>query len=158
MVAAAINIAQTIQEVETGREFAERVDPGPMQAALEQGMLDTIREGPPFALGLDPQIGNVLQIEVLSYGLFVPYLGAPGQFTYEVRARIYDANGERVYSSSLECDTAAGDPSAVAVVTGTVNNIRQLRNMSDEELQRAFDDVAYYCGTWFATRMRKHAG
>jgi len=36
--------------------------------------------------------------------------------------------------------------------------MREIERMSDAELQGAFNDMAYYCGTFFAERMRKHAG
>lgn len=160
IVAAAINTGQAIREVNVGAEFAQRVDPMPLNDAMTQGMLDTIREGPPFALTTDEQVGHVLQLEVLSYGLNVPYLGAPGQFTFDVRARLYRGDtGDRVYSTSLSCDSGGvGSPDAASVVFSTVNNVKQLRNMSDEQIQQAFDDMAYWCGTYFASRMRKHAG
>jgi hypothetical protein len=159
MAALAVNVAQTVNEIEVAKDFAQRVDPRPLNDTMTQGLLETIQNGPPFALTTDQGVKNTLQIEVLSYGLNVPYLGAPGQFTFDVRARIYRGdNGKRVYSTSLTCDTAAGDPSTAAIVLGAVNNVRELDKMSDAELQSTFNDMAYYCGTYFATRMRRHAG
>jgi hypothetical protein len=51
-----------------------------------------------------------------------------------------------------------GDGRAAEVVFNAVNNVREIDEMSDEQLQAAFSDMAYYCGTYFATQMRKHAG
>jgi hypothetical protein len=159
LAALAVNVAQTVNEIEVARDFAQRVDPRPLSDTMTQGLLETIQNGPPFALTTDPQVKNTLQIEVLRYGLYVPYLGAPGQFTFDVEARLYRGdNGDRVYSTALSCDTAAGEPSTAAVVLGAVNNVRELDKMSDEQLQATFNDMAYYCGTYFATRMRRHAG
>jgi hypothetical protein len=159
MAALAVNVAQTVNEINVAEDFARRVDPAPLNQTMTQGLLETIQNGPPFELTTDPQVKHTLQIEVLSYGLYVPYLGAPGQFTFDVQARLYRGDtGKRVYSTSLSCDTAAGDPSAAEVVFSAVNNVRELDQMSDEQLQATFNDMAYYCGTYFATRMRRHAG
>ena len=39
-----------------------------------------------------------------------------------------------------------------------VNNIEELRRMSDPEIQAAFEGAAYYCGADLVLKMRKHAG
>ena len=88
----------------------------------------------------------------------VPYLGATGSFTYTARARIYTADGERVYRKRLTCSTDVGDPSTAAVVFSAVNNVKQLKEMTDTEIDQTFADVARYCGTKFVTKIRKHAG
>jgi hypothetical protein len=156
---AAVDIVQSINEYELAEDLARRVDPAQLSQTMTQGLLETIQNGPPFALTTDPQVKHTLQIEVTSYGLTVPHLGAPGQFTFDVQARLYRGDtGKRVYSTSLSCDSAAGDPEAAEVAFSVVNNVQELEDMSDEELQAAFNDMAYYCGTYFATRMRKHAG
>ena len=95
---------------------------------------------------------------MLSYGLYVPYIGAPGEFTYTVRARMYRDNGERVYKKTLTCEVGAGSPGAGEMVLGVVNNIRELEEMTDAEINQAFADMAHYCGVRFVTKMRKHAG
>ena len=156
---AAVDIVQTINEIDLAGDLANRVDPAQLSETMTQGLLETIQNGPPFALTTDPQVTHTLQIEVTSYGLTVPHLGAPGQFTFDVQARLYRGDtGKRVYSTSLSCDAAAGDPEAAEVAFSVVNNVRELDEMSDEQLQAAFNDMAYYCGTYFATQMRKHAG
>ena len=157
--AAAVDVVQTVNEVDLAGDLARRVDPAQLSQTMTQGLLETIQNGPPFALSTDPQVKHTLQIEVTSYGLTVPHLGAPGQFTFDVEARLYRGDtGKRVYSTSLSCDSAAGDPEAAEVAFSAVNNVQELEEMTDERLQAAFNDMAYYCGTYFATRMRKHAG
>jgi hypothetical protein len=156
---AVVDVVQTINEFGLADDLASRVDPEQMSQTMTQGLLETIQNGPPFELTTDPQVKHTLQIEVTSYGLTVPHLGAPGQFTFDVQARLYRGDtGKRVYSTSLSCDSAAGDPDAAEVVFNAVNNVREIDEMSDEQLQAAFNDMAYYCGTYFATQMRKHAG
>lgn len=156
---AAVDIVQTMNEMNLAGDLARRVDPAQLSQTMTQGLLETIQNGPPFALTTDPQVTHTLQIEVISYGLNVPHLGAPGQFTFDVQARLYRGDtGKRVYSTSLSCDSAAGDPEAAEVAFSVVNNVRELDEMSDEQLQAAFNDMAHYCGTYFATQMRKHAG
>ena len=156
---AAVDVVQTVNEVDLAEDLARRVDPAQLSQTMTQGLLETIQNGPPFELTTDPQVKHTLQIEVKSYGLTVPHLGAPGQFTFDVEARLYRGDtGKRVYSTSLSCDSAAGDPDAAEVAFSAVNNVEELKEMSDEQLQGAFNDMAYYCGKHFATRMRKHAG
>ena len=155
----AMEAEQTADEIQLAADFARRVTPQPLTEKMTQGLLDTIRSGPPFELTTDPRVEHTLQIEVTSFGLAVPYIGAPGEFTFDVQARLYRGDtGERVYSTSLRCDAGAGDAAASSVALGAVDHVREIDRMSDEELQATFDDIAYYCGTYFATRMRKHAG
>ena len=159
MDAQAMDAEQTASELDLERDLAHRVAPQPLTERMTQGLLDTTRDGSPFALTTDPQVKHTLQIDVTSYGLSVPYIGAPGEFVFDVEARLTRGDtGKLVYSTSLRCDTEAGDPTASAVALAAVDHVREIEQMSDEELQAAFNDMAYYCGTWFATRMRKHAG
>ena len=159
MEAQAMDAEQTATEMDLERALAHRVAPHPLTEKMTQGLLDTMQNGPPFALTTDPQVKSTLQIDVTSYGLSVPYIGAPGEFVFDVRARLTRGdNGKVVYSTSLRCDTEAGDPMASARALDAVDHVREIQRMSDEEHQAAFNDMAYYCGTYFATRMRKHAG
>lgn len=159
MDAQAMDAEQTASEIDLERNLARRVAPQPLTERMTQGLLDTTQDGSPFALTTDPQVKHTLQIDVTSYGLSVPYIGAPGQFVFDVQARLTRGDtGKLVYSTSLRCDTEAGDPVASAVALDAVDHVREIEKMSDEELQAAFNDMAYYCGTYFAERMRKHAG
>jgi hypothetical protein len=159
MDAQAMEAEQTADEIDLERALAHRVTPEPLTEKMTQGLLDTMQDGQPFALTTDPQVKHTLQIDVTRYGLSVPYIGAPGEFVFDVQARLTRGDtGKLVYSTSLRCDTDAGDPTASSVALDAVDHVREIERMSDEELQAAFDDMAYYCGTYFASRMRKHAG
>jgi hypothetical protein len=159
MDAQAMNADQTADEVDLERALAHRVAPHPLTEKMTQGLLDGMKDGRPFALTTDPQVKHTLQIDVTSYGLHVPYIGAPGEFVFDVRARLTRGDtGKVVYSTSLRCDTDAGNPPASARAIDAVDHVREIERMSDEELQGAFNEMAYYCGTVFANRMRKHAG
>ena len=159
MDAQAMDAEQTADEIDLERNLAHRVAPQPLTEKMTQGLLDTMQNGPPFTLTTDPQEKSTLQIDVTSFGLFVPYIGAPGEFVFDVQARLHRGDtGKLVYSTSLRCDTGAGDPAASALALDAVDHVREIEKMSDEELQATFNDMAYYCGTYFATRMRKHAG
>ncbi len=158
-VAAVVNVVQAVKEVDLARRIADAVDVRQVNDAMEQSLADTLGSGPPFAWTADEKsAGALLQVEVLSYGLQVPGIGLPGVFTYELRTRIYKPDGERVYSARTECSVDAGDPKAVSVALGAVNNARQIKEMSDEDIQAAFDSVAAYCGQELVRKMRKHAG
>lgn len=157
IAAVAVNVAQTINEVDQTQRIYDAVDIDSVNGAVVDGLADTLGSGPPFAFTAE-DADATLQLEVLSYGLYVPYIGAPGEFTYDLRARMYKADGERVYKTRMSCEVGAGDPQASEVVLGVVNNIRQLEELTDAQINDAFATLAYYCGEKFLVKMRKHAG
>lgn len=157
-VAAGIfNISQAVKATQISNRLAEVVDMGRTNSAMLEGVTRTLGNTP-FAIVNADQSGDLLQLEVLEWGMQVPSLGVQGSFTYEVRARIYKADGDRIYSSRLSCEIAAGSPGAGSQVLGLVNNVKQIEEMSDEDLQASFEAMAEYCGGVFVTKMRKHAG
>ena len=140
MDAQAMNAERTADEVDLERALAHRVATPPLTERMTQGMLDTMKSGVPFELTTDPSVKHTLQIDVTSYGLHVPYMGAPGEFVFDVKARLTRGDtGKVVYSTSLRCDTEAGDPAASAVAIEAVDHMREIERMSDEELQGAFN-------------------
>lgn len=153
-----LNVVQAVKEAEIRDRIAQAVDIRLTNSAMLAGVADTLGGGPPFAAVGQNESGNLLQFEVLDWGLEVPALGAQGSFTYTVRARLYKESGERIYSSRMTCQIAAGAPGATAQALMLVNNARQVKEMSDEDLQAAFDAMASYCGSVFVSRMRRHAG
>ncbi|TNE84563.1 MAG: hypothetical protein EP330_29180 [Deltaproteobacteria bacterium] len=152
-----VNLVQVGRSYELSRQLAERVDTDSTSAELASGVVDVVGEGPPFSMTADKG-GSVLQIEVVDMGMEVYGLGAPGVFDYDLRVRIFRDDGKLAYKTRLTCTTAAGSPDAVAATLFTVNNAKQLKEMSDEELQGAFDAVAHYCGSQLGLKMRRHAG
>lgn len=157
LVSLVVNVAQEIKSIKPQRRIAEAVDVDKVNYALQEGLRDTLHDGPPFAYTDDSKAAT-LQMELLSWGLYVPYIGAPGEFVYDFRVRIYKPDGDRVYKTKMSCSTGAGAPPSAALVFGTVNNVKQLEQMSDEQIQGAFDAVAYWCGGQLVSKMRRHAG
>jgi hypothetical protein len=157
-IGAAINVVQEVRSIDQADRIARAVDPEAVNRALVDGIAATLGAGPPFAFTDGPTPPATLQVEVLSYGLTVPYLGAPGQFTYTARVRLYKANGDRIYKKRLTCTAGVGNPSAPAVVLGAVDNVRQLNHMTDEQIHQAFEAIARYCGQELVVKLRKHAG
>jgi hypothetical protein len=155
--AAVVNVVQEVKAVDQTRRIAKAVQVSDVNEEFRASLADTLGSGPPFAY-TDEKDAALLQLEVLSWGLSVPYLGAPGVFTYDLRARIYKKDGDRVYSARTTCSTGAGDPTAVEQVLGVVNNVKNLKEMSDAEINDAFKAVARWCGQDFVTMMRRHAG
>ncbi len=153
-----VNVVQGVRETEQTARIARAVDLLAVNEALVAGFAETLGSGPPFGFSPADQGGNLMQIEVRSWGLMVPYLGAPGEFTYDLRVRIYTEDGERVYSSSTTCTAGAGQPDAAAVVLGVVNNVAQLERMSDAEITFAFSQIAHWCGVELVRKIRAHAG
>lgn len=161
LVAAAalvVNVAQEVQGMDLAGRIAGAVDVAAINRAFNDGVAQTLQSGPPFAYTEDPNAPATMQIEVLSYGMFVPYLGAPGVFTYDLRVRIYKRDGERVYKTRHSCEIGAGTPGIPEVVLGVVNNVREVKDMSDAEIQQSFSTLAAWCGQTFVARMRRHAG
>jgi hypothetical protein len=157
VVSAVVNVVQEVSEVGPEQRIARAVDLDRVNRALQNSFAETLGSGPPFGTTQDPKAA-LLQIEVVRWGLQVPYLGAPGIFNYDLNIRIYKPDGDRVYSAGLACNTGVGNPPPEARVLGTVNNLRQLEQMSDREIEKAFVSVARWCGTQLVTQMRRHAG
>lgn len=153
-----VNVGQTVNEFAVQRRIEEAVDPAKVGYALQDGMGDALGEGPPFAYSDQRTADAVVQLEVTDWGLTVPAIGAPGEFHYNVRVRIYQADGKLVYKSSTRCGGAVGRPNELSLALGTVNNVGQVMDMEDAEIQAAFDETAQRCGQEIARKMRKHAG
>jgi hypothetical protein len=157
LAAAVVNVVQAVKSAELAPKIAASVRIDDVNYAMQEGVRDTLGDGPPFTYTTN-DAAPMLQLEVMSYGLYVPTLGAPGEFAYDVRVRIYKPDGDRVYSTRLRCATGAGDPEAVEVVFQVVNNSRALKDMSPEEIHNSFAEIARWCGTRLVIRMRRHAG
>ena len=158
IAAAVINTVQVVREIDRTERIAGAVRTAEVKRALSAGLQDAMGEGPPFAITEDDSVGNLFQIEVLSYGLDVPWLGAPGSFTYDLRLRIYQADGRRVYAGRHRCDARAGDPTAAEQILSVVDNVRNLDAMSDDEISGAFETIGYWCGEQIVAKLRRQAG
>ncbi|MFH1463893.1 MAG: hypothetical protein ABIO70_05880 [Pseudomonadota bacterium] len=158
IAAAVINTVQVVKEIDRTERIAGAVRTGEVKRALSAGLQEAMGDGPPFAITEDGGVGNVFQIEVLSYGLNVPWLGAPGSFTYDLRLRIYQADGRRVYAGRHHCDARAGNPSIAEQALFVVDNVRNLDEMSDDEISGAFETIAFWCGEEIVAKLRRQAG
>ncbi len=150
------NVSQAVKSVDQERRIGQAVDVEDVNTELYYGIEETLR-GAPFDLTQDEEAA-LLQLELLEYGLFVPYLGAPGRFEYTMRARLYAPDGDRVYRKRMSCDTGVGTPAASAQVLGLVNNVKQVERLTDAEINDAFAAVARYCGQQLVVKLRQHAG
>lgn len=158
IAAVAVNISQEIKAGDVAGRIGNAVRTEDVNHAFNDGVAQTLQGGPPFAYTDDPNAPATLQVEVLSYGLSVPYLGAPGVFTYDLKVRIYKKDGDRVYKASHACEIGAGTPGVTESVLGVVNNVKEIKEMSDEEINSAFATMSAYCAQTFVIKMRKHAG
>ncbi len=152
------NTVQAVKEIDIMRRINQTVDIEKVNSAMLASLAASLGDGPPFAAVPSGRSENLLQLEVIRWGLQVPAVGVPGSFDYEVRARMYKGDGERIYSSRLTCQIQAGTPNVASEALLLVNNAKQVKQMSDEELQSAFEAMASYCGGVFVARMRRHAG
>lgn len=156
LISSVVNVVQGVKSVPIARRLAEGVDLDEVNDAFAAGLIDTLDGGPPFAA--HPEAQTLLEVEVIAWGLNVPQLGAPGDFHYDLRVRIYDQAGQRVYRTGQSCRIGVGDPKAVSQALFTVNNVKQLAQLTDAEITAAFADAAHLCGVELVRRMRKHAG
>ncbi len=157
VAAAVVNTVQVVNEIDQTQRIYDAVHVSEVNRALETGLAQTLQDGPPFAYTDAGDAPALLQVEVQSYGLNVPWLGAPGEFTYSLRLRIYDSTGDRVYNAWHTCEAGAGTPSAPEVVLSVVNNVRQLNEMSNADIHAAFETIAFWCGQEVVLKMRRHA-
>ena len=155
---AVVNVVQDVKGINQTARIGNAVIVPDLEAALESGLADSLGEGPPFAYTDAEKAPATLQVEVLRYGLSVPVLGARGDFDFNLRLRIYTEDGERVYSSGVYCATAAGNPTAMSQIIGSVNNAKLFKDMTDSEINDLFLNVSNWCGTEIVRTMRRHAG
>lgn len=158
VAAVAVNVAQAVRGADVAQRIEKAVNVDDVNLAFDEGVAATLDAGPPFAWTDRKDANATMQVEVLSYGLMVPYLGAPGVFTYDLRVRIYKKDGDRVYTTHHDCAVGAGTPGVGEVVLGVVDNVREIDKMSDAEINDAFATMARWCAQSFVVKMRRHAG
>lgn len=157
VVGAVINVVQTVRSVNQTERIANAVDVSQVNAAFEASLAASLGDGPPFGW-TDSRDASLLQLEITSWGLEVPYIGAPGYFSYSASVNIYKPDGDRVYTSWITCDVNIGTDDLSAEVLGIVNNVQRLNEMTDPQINEAFLTVARYCGEDLVRQMRRHAG
>lgn len=157
LVGAVVNTVQIVRSAEQTDRIAKAVDADLVTHALMDSIRDTLGSGPPFAYTDDPT-APLMQISVDSYGLMVPYLGAPGVFTYDLTVDIYTKEGMHIYNNHVECivDAAADEP--IEEVLSIVDNVAKLESMTDAEINDAFVGIGAWCGKQVVIEMRRHAG
>lgn len=155
-VAAIVSIVQGVALSGIEDKLLRAVDIAEVNAALEIGLDEALAGGPPFEI-TDRKKAPLLQIEVVDYGMEVPEVGVQGRFNYDLKVRLYDRSGRRIYATRVGCDVPVGDPKGVSKAFGTVNNAKQVDEMRRKELQAAFEEAALMCGNELAAKMRKHA-
>jgi hypothetical protein len=156
LLAAAVNITQGVKSIDLTKRINEAVDPADVSGAFTEKLDQVMGKGPPFAIKKNSD--TLLQITMEGYGIEVAGLGMPGALTYHLSTRIYLPDGERVYTAGHDCAVPFGDPSAVAVVFGAVNNSKAIKDMSDREIADMFAGGARWCAQLSAMRIRKHGG
>ncbi len=155
-LAPVVAVVEGLETARIQRKLNRVVDVDKMNAAFAEGLDEALGPGRPFEI-TERKRAPLLQVEVVDYGVEIPEVGHQGRFVYDLRVRLYDRDGRRVYSTRLSCDTPVGDPLAVSKALGTVNNAKQVDEMRRKEIQDAFDEAAWMCGNDLVARMRQHA-
>lgn len=156
VVDAVVGVVQGVRGIQAAERIAGAVKIDKVNRGFVRGLTKALGDGPPF--GTTPEQGGpLLQVEVLGYGLVVPVMGMPGYFTYDTRVEIYLKNGDKVYKTRHTCSVPFGDAMPISVATGTVDNVKQLEQMSDAEIQDVFEEASRACGEDLVVKMRDHA-
>ncbi len=151
-----LDVANGIRAVEVAEKLARQVEIDQVNAVFSTGLGATLGDGPPFGI-TSREAAPTLQIEVTNYGLFVPEIGAQGELVYDLRVRLYLPDGERVYSTSLRCETPVEGADALSEVLGTRDNLGNVLDLRKRKMQAAFDAAGEECGQEIVTQMRRHA-
>lgn len=153
---AVLDVVNGVRALDVAQKLSRQVALDQVNDAFQAGVAETLGAGPPFALTEDDE-APTLQVEVTNYGLIIPTMGGPGTFGYDLRVRIYQPDGERVYRTSLSCQVPIGGANAISQVLGTRDNLGNVLEMRRKEVQGAFDDAADQCGRQLVTQIRRHA-
>jgi hypothetical protein len=156
LVGAFINTVQAVKSQKQSKDLQQKLHTEPLLDALEQGVGEALDGGPPFAWTEEDHT-ELLELEILKWGVAVPSLGDAGVFRLALRVRLYQTDGDRVYNARMSCTEALGSVSVAEEVFGAVNNVRTLEAYSDDDLQALFEGLAARCGDALVLRMRKHA-
>ena len=156
VVSSVVNVVQAVRSIDAAGRLAEAVDVEGVNSSFASGLERALGEGPPFGTSSD-RAASLLEVEVVSYGLEAPVMGMAGTFNYDLHVSIYLPDGKKVYNTHQSCNVGFGQASAVSQALGTVNNVKQLDQMSDAEVQAVFEGAAAMCGEQLVMRMRKHA-
>ena len=156
LVGLVVNVVQAVKAADQTDRLRKAVRPEAVEQAVMDGMGNTL-DGNPFRFASQGEADAVLDMDVRRYGMYVPYLGAPGSFDFVGKLTLYDRDSRRIYGKRLRCRVGVGVPYIPELMFRTVNNVRRLKEMSDEEINKVFVDVSYYCGSVFVDKLRKHA-
>lgn len=154
---AVVDVVSGVRAIDVAEKLSRQVDVNKVNEAFQAGLAETLGKGPPFGLTDKPK-APVLQVEVVNYGLTIPQMGGAGFFTYDLRVRIYDVDGERVYSTSTSCQVPVDGANAISEVLGMRDNLGNVMEMRKKEIQAAFDAAGDQCGRELVALMRRHAG
>lgn len=156
VVSTVVNVVQAVRSVDAAGRLAGAVDVEGVNSSFAAGLEHALGDGPPFGASADHE-ASLLEVEVVGYGLEAPVMGMAGTFNYDLRVSIFLPTGRKVYATHQSCNVGFGEASSLSQALGTVNNTKQLDQMTDAEIQAVFEGAASMCGEQLVMRMRKHA-
>ncbi|MEQ1564628.1 MAG: hypothetical protein ABMA64_03235 [Myxococcota bacterium] len=155
LVSGVVNVVQGIRSIEAANRLAEAVDIQGVNKGLGRGFRKALGDGPPFTASNDDSAAT-MSIEVEDYGLESGAIGMQGVFNYNLHIEIFLPEGKKVYNSRLRCAVGFGDASALSQVLGTVDNVKQLNQMTDAQIQETFENAASMCAEELVMMIRRH--
>ena len=157
LIGAISNTVQAVRSMDQTARIQQAIQPDDVQAALRSGIANGLKDGIPFTIVEDESADAIARINVRRYGMFVDNIGDPGRFDFVAKLRVYGKDRKRVYGKRLRCSAGVGSPNMAAEILQVVNNVKQLKSMSDEQINQTFVDIAAYCGSLFTLKMQRHA-
>ena len=157
LIGAIANTVQAVRSMDQTARIQQAIQPDDVQAALRAGIVDGLKSGKPFSIVDGDTADAIARINVRRYGMFVDNIGDPGRFDFVAKLRVYGKDRKRVYGKRLRCTAGVGSPGMAASILQVVNNVKQLKSMSDEQINQTFVDIASYCGSLFTLKMQRHS-
>ena len=157
LIGAIANTVQSVRSADQSLRIQQAIQPEDVEAALHAGVTRGLSNGKPFRIVDEDSADAISRINVRRYGMFVDNIGDPGRFDFVAKLRVYGKDRRRVYGKRLRCSAGVGSPDLGAQVLQVVNNVKQLKSMSDEQINQTFVDIAAYCGSRFTQKMQKHS-
>ena len=157
LLGAIVNTVQAVRSGDQTQRIRKAIQPQDLHDATYQGIVDGLQDGVPFAITESDPADVMVRVNIRRHGMFVQSLGSAGRFDFVAKLKIFDRESKRIYSKRLRCSTGVGNPSMTAEILQVVNNVKQLKSMTDEEINQTFVDIATFCGMRFATKMKQHS-
>lgn len=142
-----IEIVEGAHETRLRPLIGDAVAVDDLAPALHASLVEHLDEGAPFTHGDGDRAGR-LELEIMRYGMYVPYVGGPGEFQVAVRTKVFDTEGARVYRGRAVC----GVHDAALVK----NSAKVLKTLEPDRVHAGVVAAARACGETVVAKLLRH--